>query len=521
MNIKKTSLKSIVIGSGPSGIAAAKALLSNGARVLMLDVGHKLEPDRESVVQKMGRMEPHEWDIKSLNYIRGNAEVSVSGLPKKLVYGSEYAYSDPYNKLRLTQRGTELFTSQAVGGLSNVWGSNIFPLVADDMHDWPIKSDDLSYFYKLALELMPYSAKQDGLTSLLPLYADRFHELSISSQGKAILAKLEQNQARLVRKGVTFGQSRLAVNALNCRYCGMCLYGCPYNLIYSSAYSLGDMLKNDNFEYLSGYFIEDIEENGDSVNVNAMHLDSNIKHGFNADRVFLASGAVGSAKILLRSLGLFDRPIEFKDSQYFLSPMLRWASDSNVLKEKLHTLSQIALLVRDKDISDKSIELLIYTYNDMFEKALSKIIPFSLLRGFILSRVFVIQGYLPSEQSDSLLMSLSEDGRLDMIAQINPVRKAAMRKVNAKLASLQNCLGASFLKPFMQVGAPGKSYHIGSSFPMKGKPAEFDSDTLGRISAFKRVHLVDASCLPSIPSTNTTLTVMANSMRISTLATKL
>ena len=51
-----------VIGSGPAGVACAKALLARGATVLMLDAGIELEPDRARIVRKLAGEKPSAWN---------------------------------------------------------------------------------------------------------------------------------------------------------------------------------------------------------------------------------------------------------------------------------------------------------------------------------------------------------------------------------------------------------------------------------------------------------------------------
>ena len=53
---------------------------------------------------------------------------------------------------------------------------------------------------------------------------------------------------------------------------------------------------------------------------------------------------------------------------------------------------------------------------------------------------------------------------------------------------------------------------------MKKAPGALETDALGRLSGLQRVHLVDASVLPSIPATTITLSVMANAHRIASTA---
>ena len=49
---------------------------------------------------------------------------------------------------------------------------------------------------------------------------------------------------------------------------------------------------------------------------------------------------------------------------------------------------------------------------------------------------------------------------------------------------------------------------------MSERPGELESDLLGRPAGFRRVHVVDASVLPSLPATTITLSLMANAQRI-------
>ena len=45
----------IVVGSGPAGVSAAHALVEKGRRVVMLDAGLRLEPERERAVEALTR----------------------------------------------------------------------------------------------------------------------------------------------------------------------------------------------------------------------------------------------------------------------------------------------------------------------------------------------------------------------------------------------------------------------------------------------------------------------------------
>ena len=49
---------------------------------------------------------------------------------------------------------------------------------------------------------------------------------------------------------------------------------------------------------------------------------------------------------------------------------------------------------------------------------------------------------------------------------------------------------------------------------MSTEPRGFQTDLLGRLPGWKRVHAVDATVFPSIPATTITFSAMANAHRI-------
>ena len=59
------------------------------------------------------------------------------------------------------------------------------------------------------------------------------------------------------------------------------------------------------------------------------------------------------------------------------------------------------------------------------------------------------------------------------------------------------------------------SYHVGGTMPMtQGEPRGFQTDRLGRVAGWERVHVVDSSVFPSLPGTTIGLLLMANAYRI-------
>ena len=132
----------------------------------------------------------------------------------------------------------------------------------------------------------------------------------------------------------------------------------------------------------------------------------------------------------------------------------------------------------------------------------------------------MVQGYLHSDHSSKIAIRLKqgEPDRLRLEAELNPEVRPTIRRVLRKLRRHGRQLGAWPLSPMLQIAEPGRGFHNGGSFPMRLHPGELETDTLGRLPAWRRIHLVDASVLPDVPATQITFSVMANAHRIGSAA---
>ena len=96
-----------------------------------------------------------------------------------------------------------------------------------------------------------------------------------------------------------------------------------------------------------------------------------------------------------------------------------------------------------------------------------------------------------------------------------------MRKLVYKLCKHVRHLGAMPLPVMLKISEPGRGFHSGGSFPMRTEPRGFQTDLLGRLPGWKRIHAVDATVFPSIPATTITFSAMANAHRIGWEAARL
>ena len=518
----------VVIGSGPAGVAAAHALAHAGHHVCVVDAGDTIEPERMATFDKLAELEPESWPVGLAQSARGSFPVTARRVPLKPAYGSLFPYALDDMDLPVTRDGVETLPSLAVGGLSNAWGASVLPVRERDIDDWPIALEDLVPHYAAVLRFMPLAAESDELAEVLPLYTSEARRLRRTPQMDMVLSHLRAHSSPLRAAGFSFGGSRLALDASDdspnrCRYGGMCLYGCPYHAIYNAAHTLEQLIHERGVVYRGGVYVDRLVSADGGVTIQAHERRRPASRvELTASRVFVACGAVSSTRLMLASMGREPQSLRLRDSQYFLIPMANARSVPVCTATQGNTLAQVFLELEDDRVSRHSAHLQLYGYNDLMLAPIASKLPVGierLERGLrpLVGRMIVMQGYLHSGDSPGMTLELKADG-VRLLGDDPAEGIARVRRLVRRLTANAHLLGMAPIPGLTQLGRPGKGNHVGGSLPMRHRPSELETDTMGRVPGWDRVHVVDSSVLPSLPATTVTLSVMANAHRIAAAA---
>ena len=521
----------IVIGSGPAGVSSAWALVKQGLKVTMLDVGEELEADKADLRDKLANTSPQQWQTQDIEtYTNARLSKKVDTISP---FGSTFLFKDPTQAFPHLEgcSSIKLKPSFAKGGLSNGWGASILPYRLEDIQDWPAASQNLASHYQALREFMPMAGKDDDLAELFPMLDMGSNTaLPLSTQAEALLKRLQKRKQQLNHTGIHYGRARQAVATQDCRQCSMCLYGCPYGTIFNTSQTLQKLQEHANFTYQKGIFVKKLLETGDSVELQYVDIQHKSERSLSAKHVYVACGVLPTTQLILNSLEHYNEPVRIKDSQHFFLPLLHsWQTPITPDTENTTSLVQLFLEILDQKKSTRTSHVQLYTYNNLYAVDMRK--RFGAFAGLLKplintlsQRLIVAQGFLHSDHSPEIMASLKNDKngpQLILEEKLNPETDNAIRHTQKKISSFAFQTGLLPLTPLLRKGEAGSSFHCGSSFPMSEQPQGIESDTLGRPAGLKRIFVVDASSLPSIPATTITLSVMANAHRIATESTKL
>lgn len=502
-----------ILGSGLSGLAAAYALIRRGMKPVMLDAGRDIDPTTRTVVLRMGSAEPPAWAPDDVAHIKRNETIAGGGIPRKLVFGSDYIYGgEP--EARISSPGAKAVISLAKGGFGNAWGAAVLPADTADLATWPREAARLDEHYRAVFRWLPLSAGEgDALGRVFPTYSDNVVPLPLPEQARPFMQSLD----KLARSEIAHGLARLAVHAggaRGCRRCGLCLSGCVYGSIFNPADEIDGLARAGKLDYRPGLVFERLDETDEAVLVVARRGAEREVMSF--PRVLIACGAVSTTRLMLASMDAIGERVSLADSQKFLVPLIRLRGADYEL-DSAHSLAAMFVETRVPSLEDNWMHMQVSAVSDFVLRRLGA--DESALRRMVLApalrRMLIAWGSLHSAHSARLEVWLRPDGVLDAAEADVPRAHANVRKGLSHFNRLVRASGTWGPTPLIIYSGVGSGNHTGASFPMCNAPASrFETDVLGRPSGWSRTHLVDAASLPSVPATTIALLMMANADRI-------
>ncbi len=521
--------KALIIGSGAAAAGAALALSHRESlKITVIDIGLQLESDREQLVEALASSSPDEWDERTVELIsKQPAAARDSGIPEKRIFGSDYPFRNvgQLGGLTTVNGATASLISSAYGGFSNVWGSQVMPFTAAAFESWPVDAATMRCHYEAILHQIPFAGEEDDLAARFPLMRSPAPLPSMSPRSLNVLNAYGKYRARLNDRGITIGKARLAFDAGKCIRCGMCMTGCPYGLIYSAAQTFDALRRASRVAFYSGFLALKIIEEANRATVITREIATGRMRRFEADRIYVACGAIGTTRLVANSLGLYDVDLPMLESRQFTLPLLSLRATEDPRNKRDFTLNQFNMIVAPDGGSVDISTLHFYTFNSAFIDGLPSVLrarSVEWLQVQLLRRLTVAFGYLPSWNSSRLRIHIGSQGNhlglpeFQISSEVPPSGQSQMlRAVLLRLMQSARLLDLYPVIPMFRLSAAGKSYHWGGSFPhTTDRPIVFSSDRLGRVGSWERVHLVDASVFPTVPAMTFGLTVMANAHRI-------
>ncbi len=538
-----------IIGTGPSGIAAASILAERQIPADLFDGGESPEPSAQKLAHDIatGLKQGQCPDRSQMNTLRFGSErhglghllseaaatvlhksIESRQLAKK-IFGSDFTFRGTEQGIPLS--GAWMPRSLAPGGLSNVWGAACYPLRQDDYDDWPFAESDLSPWYGRAQQLAGVSGEADGLVTSYPIYAPLAPAggdcaFDPGSPLEATLRQWQDKQAALRQQGIAGGRPRLAVNPPGhsdkaCLRCGLCLFGCPVDAIWHADKTLSASPGLPGTNHLPGVFVRRLRRNSDGMWLVTGKPGASEQTRGPYAAVILAAGALSSLRIAVDSLELAHHRCSIVENDTFVIPFRMRSAAGTAATPVSFALSQAALALDPGTAGKRAAHLQLYRITEPLLGAIGKtmvMLPGQLGTAILnrLHRYLIGLFYLHSDDSRHIQAEVTtgSDGISQITVTVSESETGAQpERAMSVLKAARDLTGLTPITPLVRHGPAGFSGHIGGTLPMKAHPALLQTHRNGLIEGLPAVYAMDMAVFPTMPAQNPTLTSMANAMR--------
>lgn len=309
----------IVVGSGMSGGWSAKELTERGLKVLVLERGPEIVPERDYT----DRIPP--WERPNLDRV---PQDEIAERYPKQYGGVAYAIKEttkhfwvrddehPYEEAEGTSY--DWLRGYHTGGRSIMWSRQAYRLGPQDFEanrlegvgvDWPVRYEDIAPWYDHVERFAGVSGSAEGLPQLpdgvfQPPFALTCAEEDFKARVEAAFPGRNVIPARVAHITSATEEQR-ALGRSNCRVRNRCEHGCVYRAYFSSLNAtLPAAARTGNLTIVHNAIVRSLDydpETGRVTGVRVIDAETRDRRVYTSRVVFLNASTIASAMILLQS----------------------------------------------------------------------------------------------------------------------------------------------------------------------------------------------------------------------------
>ncbi len=516
----------IVIGSGFCGVMAAKTLIDAGAKVVMLDAG--IDSNTSVPTPNNNFIGIRRTDFNQADFFIGKAFEALANLQKKnpihLTPGRTFTTDQAEVFLKWLEGDFNPIESLAKGGLGNGWGLGSYVYSDAELKATGLPVNAMKEAYKWVASYIGISGGNDASENYATAGLLKNQSPIPNDFNGLVLYQNSQNKKdSLLQLGFTAGRTPLAVSTDNDAngksYSGddLDFYTSGESSAYRPQKTLRELEKNPNFNYVNHQLALSFRQiTSDCVEVETQHLVTGEKKHWHAKKLLLSGGALGTARIVMRSLQTDILPVICNPYSYI--PSVQWPLIGAANTGYQTGLAQLSLYYDPKHTHTEVAMGSMYSYRSLLGFRLMKEFPFDSRNGHqflkLLQPALNVTGLFhpeygsetkyierisdptsPTADSMKSRYTLS-DNELHQLAITEKAFRKALR-----------LLGTIPLK--VQRNGHGASIHYGGTIPYGATKTPSLREN-GSLAGFSNVYVTDGSGFRFLSGKGLTLTLMAH-----------
>ena len=517
----------IIVGSGPAGTAAALQLA--GGNVLLLDVGFTPPKNAKNFCGDLYDLRKKPLDLfpslvgdnfESLANLFTDRKIN---LKLKSPYKS-YIIRNWQLLSRIDSNSFEGVVSLAKGGLANAWGAGVFRFTDEDLKSFPVRYAELEPYYDTLTTHVGVSGVNDDLVSWFRRDSGLLPPIRLCGMATDLIDRYTAARERFNAEGVYIGRARLAVLTSEHRgrapyaYEHMEFFQSEIDAIYTPAFTLDELVREDRVDYRPGWLVERFEEIEGGVEVFARSVDGREIRSFKARKLLLGAGALNTARIVLASAKDTMTCLPIMDNPMSCFPVFRIDRLGRALEPEDGSAGQLNIICQEVEGVGTVQGAFLGTNGPLrsdviFDLPLPASAANTILKHTASATAFIILFY-PGVVRPGNFLRFKRNGALEIEYKPEP----RTRMLEIKLMKMLRKVGYHSHSALLQYPPMGNGLHYAGMLPMRENPERYQCHPDGRLSGTQNVHIIDGACFSALPAKNLTFTIMASAMRIASIA---
>jgi hypothetical protein len=516
----------LIVGSGCTGAIAAHELCITGKQVVMVDVG--IQPNDTPAPEEDFITIKNTFDNQRDIFLGPDLEALQTPQHKNVPQQTAQRryMTERINKLIPFSSDTIFpVESLAMGGLGSGWGLGSYVFSDAELNRTGLPVSRIKDSYKAVASIIGISGDSADDTStychnnLMPIQP----ATNLNPCAGNMLSNYTKKRSKLNKNGIYVGRPSLALlsrdkdNRSGYQYRDMDFYYNEGNSAYRPAEAVKQLASSGALKYMGGLQVLRFKEGPEVTEVECLDICTKKTISLYTKKLILASGTLGTARIILRSFNSAQK-LPFLCNAYTYLPFLHWPFLGKKHDGPLSGFAQLVMFY-DKDNSHSEVAMAsIYNYRSLLSFRIAQQMPLNFsdnrkMLKLMLPALGIAGIFHPASYAPENYIELKQDQTSITGDKLHAYYKHSDNEERQIAESEQNISGAiASLKCLIlkKIRTPeGASIHYAGTLPFSDHEKNLSLSPKGKLYGTQRVYVADGSGFKFLPGKGLTLSLMA------------
>ncbi|HWT04481.1 MAG TPA: hypothetical protein VN224_01885, partial [Xanthomonadales bacterium] len=418
----------------------------------------------------------------------------------------QFIVSEAARLLPLAAESFAPLQTAALGGLGSGWGAGTYAYNDEELRAVGLPVADMLAGYADVANDIGISAEPSDDTGPEFVRFPVQPPQPLDDNASALFASYGRRRAAAHRLGLLLGRAPSAVLSRALDRDGssrdanplddMDFYSDASRSVYRPRFTVEELAANPRFRYLGGALATEFRDDGDTVEVRYREIAGGAQRALRARRLVLAAGAMATTRIVLRSLGAYDRDVPILSNPYTYLPCVNLSMFGRPAADRRHSLAQLAGTLRGERGDVDNVLLSVFSYRSLLLFKLVKEMPLPPRLGLVVARLLlssltVVGLHHPERRTPQKVMRLRHRGADEPVLEVSYRPSAAEKAAVARnVRGAFRALTAIRCVPFGAIDpGNGSSIHYAGGLTITDDTSDsLGTAASGRLHAAPRVY---------------------------------